>query len=51
MFADPKHFPWTMLMNPSYVTEGHIYAKHILATRPDAKTPSFINMMTSARAT
>lgn len=37
MFADPKHFPWTMLMNPSYVTEGHIYAKHILATRPDAK--------------
>ena len=37
MFADPKHFPWTMLMNPSYVTEAHIYAKHILATRPDAK--------------
>ena len=37
MFADPVRFPWTMPMNPSYVTEAHIYAKHILATKPDAK--------------
>ena len=37
MFSDPKHFPWTMGFNPNYQTEAHIYAKHILATRPDAK--------------
>ena len=37
MFSDPKHYPWTMGYNPSYRTEGHIYAKHILATRPDAR--------------
>ena len=36
-FSDPEHFPWTMGYNPSYLTEGHIYAKHILATKPDAK--------------
>jgi branched-chain amino acid transport system substrate-binding protein len=37
MFADPTHFPWTIPGIPSYVTEARIYAKHILATRPDAK--------------
>jgi branched-chain amino acid transport system substrate-binding protein len=36
-FSDPKQFPWTMGYNPSYQTEAHIYAKHILATKPDAK--------------
>src|SRR5271157_294763 len=36
-FSDPKHFPWTMGYNPNYQTEAHIYAKHILATKPDAK--------------
>jgi branched-chain amino acid transport system substrate-binding protein len=34
---DPKHFPWTMGYNPNYQTEAHIYAKHILETKPDAK--------------
>ena len=34
---DPKHFPWTMGYNPSYQTEARIYAKHVLATKPDAK--------------
>jgi branched-chain amino acid transport system substrate-binding protein len=34
---DPKHFPWTIGYNPSYETEARIYAKHILATKPDAK--------------
>ena len=34
---DPKHFPWTMGYNPNYQTEAHIYAKQILATKPDAK--------------
>ena len=33
----PEHFPWTMVSSPSYRTEAHIYAKHILATKPDAK--------------
>ena len=37
MFADPQRFPWTMPMIPSYQTEARIYAKHILATKPDAK--------------
>ena len=34
---DPKHFPWTMGYQPSYQTESRIYAKHMLATKPDAK--------------
>jgi branched-chain amino acid transport system substrate-binding protein len=33
----PKEFPWTMGWQPDYATEGAIYAKHILATIPDAK--------------
>jgi branched-chain amino acid transport system substrate-binding protein len=37
MFADPTHFPWTIPAIPSYQTEAHIYAKHILSTKPDAK--------------
>jgi branched-chain amino acid transport system substrate-binding protein len=36
-FADPEHFPWTVGFNPNYQTEARIYAKHILATRPDGK--------------
>jgi branched-chain amino acid transport system substrate-binding protein len=36
-FGDPQHFPWTMGANPSYQGEARIYAKHILATRPNAK--------------
>jgi branched-chain amino acid transport system substrate-binding protein len=35
--ADPKRFPWTMLGIPSYAAEGRIYAKYILAEKPDAK--------------
>lgn len=34
---DPKHFPWTSGWQPTYKTEGRIYAKWILATKPDAK--------------
>jgi branched-chain amino acid transport system substrate-binding protein len=36
-FADPQHYPWTIPSLPSYRTEGHIYAKHILATKPEAR--------------
>ena len=34
---DPKDFPWTMGWQPSYQSEGHIYAKYILKERPDAR--------------
>jgi branched-chain amino acid transport system substrate-binding protein len=37
MFADPQHYPWTIAVNPSYRTEGRVFAKHILSTKPDAK--------------
>ena len=34
---DPKNFPWTMPLYPSYTMEGKIAAKYILKTKPDAK--------------
>ena len=37
MFADPQHYPWTIAFNPSNRTEGHVFAKHVLSTRPGAK--------------
>jgi ABC-type branched-subunit amino acid transport system substrate-binding protein len=37
MFADPEHYPWTIGFMPSYLTEGRIYAKHILSTKLEAK--------------
>ena len=36
-WGNPKEFPWTMGFQPDYHTEGAIYAKHALATVPDAK--------------
>jgi ABC-type branched-subunit amino acid transport system substrate-binding protein len=36
-FDDPKHFPWTLAFLPSYLAEGRIYARWLLATKPDAK--------------
>jgi branched-chain amino acid transport system substrate-binding protein len=36
-WGDPKHFPWTIGFTPSYQTEGRAFAKHILATRPQAR--------------
>lgn len=37
VFNDPEHFPWTVGFNPNYRTEAHIFARHILATKPKAK--------------
>jgi branched-chain amino acid transport system substrate-binding protein len=37
MFGDPQHYPWTMGGALNYQTEAHIFAKHILETKPDAK--------------
>jgi len=34
---DPKRFPWTMGLIPSYGTESHIYARYILKNLPNAK--------------
>ena len=36
-FGDPRHFPWTIVAYPSFQSEAHVYAKHILATKPDAR--------------
>jgi len=34
---DPKDFPWTMGWQPSYQSEGRIYAKYILKEKPAAR--------------
>src|SRR5262249_54409508 len=34
---NPKAFPWTMGLQPSYQAEGHIYAQYLLKERPDGK--------------
>jgi len=36
-WADPKNFPWTMPGMATYQSEGVVYAKYILQTKPDAK--------------
>src|SRR5215470_10387310 len=36
-FGDYKSFPWTMGWQPTYQTEGRIYAKYILDHLPQAK--------------
>ena len=37
LVSDPAHFPWTLGLNPAISTEARVYAKHLLANRPDAK--------------
>ena len=34
MFSDPQHFPWTIGFIPSNLTDAHIFAEYILATKP-----------------
>jgi len=36
-WADPKNFPWTIGWQPNYQTEAQIYAKYLLANKPNAK--------------
>ncbi|WP_025038469.1 ABC transporter substrate-binding protein [Bradyrhizobium sp. DOA9] len=36
-FGDPKQFPWTMGWQPSYESEGIVYARWILEHLPNAK--------------
>lgn len=36
-WGDPKKFPWTMGLQPTYQSEGQIYAKYLLKEKADAK--------------
>jgi len=36
-FGDAARFPWTMGWQPTYETEGRIYAKYLLASHPNGK--------------
>jgi branched-chain amino acid transport system substrate-binding protein len=36
-FGDPKSFPWTMGWQPTYQTEGRIYAQYLLQNYPKSK--------------
>ena len=36
-WGNPKEFPWTMGYQPPLQAEGRIYARYILAEKPDAK--------------
>jgi len=36
-WGNPTDFPWTMGWQPNYQSECRVYAKHILATKPDGK--------------
>jgi branched-chain amino acid transport system substrate-binding protein len=36
-FGDYEHFPWSMAWQPTFHTEGHVFAKYILQTKPNAK--------------
>jgi branched-chain amino acid transport system substrate-binding protein len=37
IFNDPEHYPWTLSWTPHYASEGEIYARYILATKPEAR--------------
>ena len=49
-FSDHTNYPWTMGFNPSYQTEGRIYAQYILANHPNAKI-GFCSRTTTSAAT
>jgi branched-chain amino acid transport system substrate-binding protein len=36
-WGDPKNFPYTMGWQPSYQSEGKIYAQHLLENKPNGK--------------
>jgi branched-chain amino acid transport system substrate-binding protein len=36
-FGDPKHFPWTMGWQPTYQSEGRVYAKYLLEHEPQGR--------------
>jgi len=40
-FSNYKEYPWTMPFNASYQSEGHMFARYILANYPNAKIGVF----------
>jgi len=36
-WGQPQDYPWTMSWQPSYQTEGRIYARYLLNNQPDAR--------------
>jgi branched-chain amino acid transport system substrate-binding protein len=36
-FGDHKTYPWTMAWQPPYRSEGRIYARYLMAEKPDAR--------------
>ncbi len=36
-FSDPKKYPWTMAMLPSYAAEGRALARYVVSSVPDPK--------------
>ncbi len=36
-WGDPRNFPWTMGWQPTYQSEGHIYAQYVLKNVPNPK--------------
>jgi branched-chain amino acid transport system substrate-binding protein len=36
-FGDPENYPWSMGWQPTYQTEGHIFAKYLLEKYPNGK--------------
>ncbi len=36
-WGDPKHFPWTIGLQPAYQSEARIYAKYLLENHPTGK--------------
>ena len=41
LFGDYQHFPWTIGFQASYQAETAVYAKYLLATKPDARVALF----------
>ena len=41
MFGDYKNFPYTIGFQPNYHIEASIYARHVMATNPNAKVAIF----------
>lgn len=36
-WGNPKEFPWTMGFQPTYLAEGRVYGRYILANHPNAR--------------
>jgi branched-chain amino acid transport system substrate-binding protein len=54
--SDPEHHPWTTPLHSSVASEGRIYARYILATKPTARigvlhenTPNFQSFLAGIR--